>query len=237
MAEHDDEDVDLSALSRELGETRPPNLKTLRRAPKLHRIPFEKVRIPPAQDDPEFTRRYVNFVTGRDLALVTRLPLVNIQLGFRRVGEQSLVVDDVSAEELVLGQTLIRAGARPVLYVYRSTDVSNQYVCSDDAMHFSAYAAEDIRTVPCVVLGEMPEVLPHAALQVRTIGDPGDSLVIVESLLPPTEPKLFRIVGSDIEGAAIDTRTALVSIRRTLLLIHRKLQRFHIRDVPAPHYH
>jgi hypothetical protein len=210
----------------------------MRRRPKHDRVLLDSLHVPEFERDSEFLRLYGAFMGARITGGVTRISSARVQVGFWRALENRLIVDEIKQDDVQLMRTQIRAGARPILYVYRVAGLpGGELVCPDDTVALTAYRAESIDTVPCLVLAPDSSILEHSAFVVKTLPTAPDRPMAIIGTMAPDEPRLARILGDGAEHGEIEADFGLRQLEAQTSYALRRLRHFHLQGAASTHYH
>lgn len=217
----------------------PTSLHSFRREPRTVRISRDRIVVPDVEMDSEFGRLYDSHLRGELLVGYTRLSATRIQTGFKResAGGPTTLVETGKDEAFIrIVSAHLRAGSRPVVYLYRSSDGERKdYICSDDVNLMEAYRCAGIAAVPAAVLDPAVSSLEEGCLTFSCRQSPqGPFWVFVKAISPDYTTVPSILGGSYIAKEAVQSLEMLqAAIDHTLT----QLRRFHCDRVESTHYH
>lgn len=137
--------------------------------PETKIINYKDLIIEEYEENRIFLKKYVDFLTGKSNAYITRISLSKIKPGFykRHNNQWIYVLDKINKAHLELIIQNIRIGNRLPLHLYHNLNNKCPYtfICSDDVVIYEAYKTLGIEKVPAIVLGSKKYLEESAFVQ------------------------------------------------------------------------
>jgi len=190
------------------------------------------------EEDEIFSKKYIDFLTGKSNAYLTRISLSRIKPGFykRHNNMWKYVIDDINKEHLELMIREIRIGFRPTLHLYENLNENCpfDFVCSDDVVIYEAYKVLGIKQVPSILLGTK-KGLEESAFISKRFEDSGENRsYFIYSTVNINNNLYTSLLGPNPDISTIEGIAQLEIYFQKLKL---NLKKFHLPGTFEIHYH
>lgn len=132
-------------------------------------INIDDIELGEFENDENFTKRYIQFLTGKKNVYITRLSISKIKKGFYKRDKKKwkYIVDSINQKHLSVAINDIRIGNRLPLHIYHNMNkkCSFPFVCPDDVIILEAYNILGIKKVPVIILGSKQGLEESAFIQ------------------------------------------------------------------------
>lgn len=201
-------------------------------------VPIEQIEFNPDKARDEiFQAKYMAFEKGRTAIHETRYTLSKIRRGFWKKGGQGweLDGDEIDSADLEYVIEIIRLGARPVLHIYETPNLEDnfRFICTDEAVVHAAYEQLGIVKVPVALMAK-PKDLEESCLSMRNFPrGKREPIALLDGVVPFVTKLVPSILGAEKPETTEGFSRLLAALSNTKQLIRD----FHLAGSTELHYH